>query len=428
MITLTDKKILALKPQKNRYKRACGNPKNLYIVINPKGKKSFKFLLGNESFDIGEFIFLPDTEYPIFGLKEAREKANQILEKLPKEKKSLSLLKIQEQKQTTIFKYYYDEFINEKDIKPKTLKSIKGRHELYSKPLFNQDIKFLSENPIILQTIINNIEPKNILTDTKERLISDWEKIFDKAIFFRKISHNPAKGLKAHCGKRQKIFHRRAIIDEEILKEFLQDLKNWQPLRSLNSKLALYLHILCATRPTNAISAKWCDINLENSIWTIDEIDMKMKRKHIIPLSKFAVQLLKIQKEFSGDYEFVFPSFDLHKNKIIHLGLNSLNKVIQKNIANGKYKQLVSAHGFRATFASITTKYATQINEKYKMPDLSDVREGALAHKINNNTEEAYVRSIDLISRRNIFDWYADFLNELCPFEFDSLYQNRGNK
>lgn len=395
MITLTDKQISALKPQKNRYKKACGNPKNLYIVINPKGKKSFKFLLGNEVYNIGEF--------PIFGLKEAREKANQILEQLSKEKKSLSLLKMQEQKQTTIFKYYYDEFINGKNIKPKTLKSIKGRHELYSKPLFNQDIKFLSENPEILKTIIDNIEPKNILTDTKERLISDWEKIFDKAIFFRKISHNPAKGLKAHCGIRQEKVPRRAIEDEKTLKEFLQDLKDWQPLRSLSSKLALYLHILCATRPTNAISAKWCDIDLENSIWTIKEIDMKMKRKHIIPLSKFAVQLLKIQKEFSGSYEFVFPSYNLHKNKIIHLGLNSLNNVIQKNIANGKYKPIVSAHGFRATFGTLTTKHATEICKKFSMPDFSDVREGALAHKINNETEEAYIRSIDLTSRRNLF-------------------------
>lgn len=353
MITLTDKQILALKPKKSRYKRACGNPKNLYIVINPKGKKSFIFLLENEVYNIGEFIFLPNTEYPIFGLKEAREKANQILEQLSKEKKSLSLLKMQEQKQTTIFKYYYDEFINGKNVKPKTLKSIKGRHELYSKPLFNQDIKFLSENPEILQDIINRIKPYGILTDTKSRIISDWVEIFEKAEFFRKITHNPAKGLHKHCGIRQKLVHRRAIIDEKILKEFLQDLKDWQPLRSLNSKLALYLHILCATRPINAISAKWCDIDLENSIWTIKETDMKMKRKHIIPLSKFAVQLLKIQKEFSGDYEFVFPSYNLHKNKIIHLGLNSLNNVIQKNIANGKYKPLVSAQWKMPVFIQI---------------------------------------------------------------------------
>lgn len=426
MITLTDKQILALKPKKNRYKRACGNPKNLYIVINPKGKKSFIFLLGNEVYNIGEF--------PIFGLKEAREKANQILEKLPKEKKSqksLSLLKMQEQKQTTIFKYYYDEFINGKDVKPKTLKSIKGRHELYSKPLFNQDIKFLSENPEILQDIINRIKPYGILTDTKSRIISDWVEIFEKAEFFRKITHNPAKGLHKHCGIRQERVHRRAIIDEKILKEFLQDLKNWQPLRSLSSKLALYLHILCATRPTNAISAKWCDIDLENSIWTIKETDMKMKRKHIIPLSKFAVQLLKIQKEFSGDYEFVFPSYNLNKNKIIHLGLNSLNNVIQKNIANGKYKPLVSAHGFRSTFGTLTTRHATEICQEFSMPDFSDVREGSLAHKINNSVEDAYVHTIDLNSRRNIFQWYADFLNKLCPFDFENIeniHQKWGNK
>jgi integrase len=51
-------------------------------------------------------------------------------------------------------------------------------------------------------------------------------------------------------------------------------------------KLAMKLLILTVTRPGELRKAKWSEINIEQAIWDIPLERMKMRRSHIVPLSK----------------------------------------------------------------------------------------------------------------------------------------------
>ena len=64
--------------------------------------------------------------------------------------------------------------------------------------------------------------------------------------------------------------------------------------------------ILNSTRTTEAIAARWFEIDLEQKIWTIPAERIKAGREHRIPLSPAAVALLH-QLAKTKDSEFVFP-------------------------------------------------------------------------------------------------------------------------
>ena len=56
--------------------------------------------------------------------------------------------------------------------------------------------------------------------------------------------------------------------------------------------------------------AEWKEFELksENPVWTIPAERMKMRREHLIPLSKQAIQILQQVAEISRGESLVFPS------------------------------------------------------------------------------------------------------------------------
>ena len=77
--------------------------------------------------------------------------------------------------------------------------------------------------------------------------------------------------------------------------EFLQafernDARLYQPTRH-----ALQLLMLTFVRTSELINAKWEEFDLEAREWVIPARRMKMKKAHIVPLSRQAVEILKEQ-------------------------------------------------------------------------------------------------------------------------------------
>ena len=66
------------------------------------------------------------------------------------------------------------------------------------------------------------------------------------------------------------------------------------------------LHIM--TKPSEAATAKWSEIDLENKVWVIPAEKMKVKREHTIPLSDQALYLLERIKPISGHRDYIFPA------------------------------------------------------------------------------------------------------------------------
>jgi integrase len=66
--------------------------------------------------------------------------------------------------------------------------------------------------------------------------------------------------------------------------------------------------ILTMTRPGEVRGAKKQEFNLEKRTWTIPPERMKMRRKHVIPLSKQAFEIVKDNWPEIDGVELLFPS------------------------------------------------------------------------------------------------------------------------
>jgi len=129
---------------------------------------------------------------------------------------------------------------------------------------------------------------------------------------------------------------------------------------------------------------------------------MKMSIDFVLPLSTQAFELLKEIEQFKSS-KFVFPSARI-SNK-------SINKsVINLYLHKIGYKNLHTAHGFRAMFSTNAYEHTSEHHLH------SDIIESCLAHAEANKVKAAYNRSSKykyLDEKRKLMQWWADWLDQL---------------
>jgi integrase len=137
-------------------------------------------------------------------------------------------------------------------------------------------------------------------------------------------------------------------------------------------------------RSGEAIGARWDEIDLARSTWSIPGTRMKAGKEHVVPLSKPALAVLR-QMQRTGRFVFTGRSGDRP------IASSSLNALL-KRMGRGE-----SVHGMRSSFR-------TFCQERTDVP--REIAEMALAHKVMDATEAAYARS-DVLSKRArlMADW-----------------------
>ena len=142
--------------------------------------------------------------------------------------------------------------------------------------------------------------------------------------------------------------------------------------------------------------ARWQDIDLDKAMWEVPAEHMKMRRPHKVPLSRQAISLLKQLQPITGHYPLVF------------IGRNDQRKPISKESINQViellgYKGRLTGHGFRHTMSTILHEQGYD----------SAWVEMQLAHVDRNAIRGAYNHAQYLDGRREMMQWYADFLQGL---------------
>jgi integrase len=150
---------------------------------------------------------------------------------------------------------------------------------------------------------------------------------------------------------------------------------------------ALEFLILTATRTAETMGARWSEIDLEKTEWTIPKNRIKAGKEHRVPLCPRALAILNEMKELKTGV-FVFPGRKANRSLSNNAFLALLGRMGRKGL---------TAHGFRSTFrdwAAEQTNYPR------------DVAEMALAHAIGDKVEAAYRRG-DLYAKRArmMADW-----------------------
>jgi integrase len=176
----------------------------------------------------------------------------------------------------------------------------------------------------------------------------------------------------------------RASLPYAELPAFLIDLRK----QSGFAPASLEFQILTAVRPGEAAGARWDEIDLDATTWTIPGARMKMGEAHTVPLSEQAVALLRRLPRVHDNSEHVFPG----GKKGRPLTTAAPMKVL-KGVRPG-----LSAHGFRSTFRTWCAEVA-------RAP--RDIAEAALAHSIPG-VEGDYNRAEFLAQRAELMQTWAD--------------------
>lgn len=248
-----------------------------------------------------------------------------------------------------------------------------------------------SIKPLEVMTAVKRIEARGA-GDQAGRVLQRVKAIFRWAVIHRKIDSNPMLDLvQSEILKPREVKHR-AALDAKDLPAFLAQLDAYDG--DPHTVHALRLLMLTAARPGEVRGALWAEVDMDAALWIIPAERMKMRQEHRVPLSRQALELLQSMQSLSGGRELIFPS-PYYPSK--PLSENTFNSAM----ARMGYKNLATAHGFRALFSTVA-------NETGWRPD---VIERQLAHKEPNQVRAAYHRSTYMEERTKLLQWWADYLD-----------------
>jgi len=175
-------------------------------------------------------------------------------------------------------------------------------------------------------------------------------------------------------------------------------------LKELESSSARAMEFLLFTvcRSGEILNAKWDEIDLEESLWTIPSDRTKTGEEYIIPLTAPAKAILQPLYQLRIS-EYVFPG--QRRGKGIHpdkpLSPMALEMLLRRmKVSNA------TPHGFRSSFRD-------WVGDETSFP--REVAEQCLAHSIGNATERAYRRGSAIEKRRQLLNAWADYCQGYEP-------------
>ncbi|EBZ1658859.1 DUF4102 domain-containing protein [Salmonella enterica subsp. enterica serovar Emek] len=387
---LTDAKVRALKPREKTYR--LGDAGGLYVEVATNGSRYWRMkyrVAGKEK-------RLAFGVYPDVSLADAREKrdaAKKILaaggdpgetkksEKLAQKLNAENTFEAvaREWHQTKADRWslrYRDEIIDtfEKDIFP----------YIGKRPI--ADIK-----PMELLEALRKMEKRGAL-EKMRKVRQRCGEVFRFAIITGRANYNPAPDLASALATPKKVHF--PFLTANELPYFLNDLAGYTG--SIITKTATQIIMLTGVRTQELRFARWEDINFETKLWEIPAEVMKMKRPHIVPLSEQVIALFKQLEPISKHHPLVF------------IGRNDPRKPISKESINQViellgYKGRLTGHGFRHTMSTILHEQGFN----------SAWIETQLAHVDKNAIRGTYNHAQYLDGRREMMQWYADYIGEL---------------
>jgi integrase len=189
--------------------------------------------------------------------------------------------------------------------------------------------------------------------------------------------------------------HHASVTDPKKIGELLRAIDGYTG--SFMTKCALQLAPLVFVRPGELRTAEWAEFDLDAAEWRIPGEKMKMRDKHIVPLSEQAVEILRSIHPLTGSGRYVFPSV---RTTARSMSENTVNAALRRL---GYEKNEMTGHGFRSM--------ASTLLHEQGWPH--EAIERQLAHAERNKVSAAYNYAEHLPKRREMMQHWADYLDEL---------------
>jgi len=391
---LTDTKIRNAKPQQKQYRLSDGESLNL--LVRPNGSKlwhyRYEFLGKAKTLSIGK--------YPEISLAEAREQKREA-KKLLRKNIDPSARKQQERsiatyKANDTFEKLASEWHEHKSTRwsSKYAANTIRRAEIHIFPHIGK-IATADVTPLEVLAIVQKLESEG-KTDMSRRVLEIINAVFKRAIITGRIDRNPATGL-AEEAIPHHVEHHPAITEQEI-PDFLKALDNLKCYQQY-TKYAFWLLLLTGVRQCELRYSKKSDIDFEAKEWKLRPEVTKMKRVHVVALSTQSIFVLRKLFELTEFSEWLVPS----QRTKIHpvMSENTINQTINRM----GYKGRIVGHGFRSLFSTTLNDHGFD----------SKVIDRQLAHVGRDKIEAAYNRAEYNEQRREIMQWWGDFLDSHRP-------------
>ena len=366
--------------------------RSLFLLLHPNGSKYWRMkyqFSGKEktlSFGVWPEVSLTDA-------RELRNEAKLVLKsgKDPSQvKKSQKLIK--QVQSINTFGSITEEWLGmkNKEWKDAHFHDVKRALEIHVLP-------DLGYRPIVeidsaeLLTVLKKIEEQGKY-EAAHRARQKLEAIFRYAILSKRCDQNPASNLKGTLVSPKR--NKQKALGESDLPEFFNSVKRYDG--SIITKLGIKMVLLTLSRTIEIRHATWeeFELNSDDPVWKIPGERMKIKRDHLVPLSKQALSTMAEVRRFTQGEHYVFHQ------------LNNPNKPMSENtmlyaMYRMGYHGRATVHGFRATASTILNERGFREN----------VVEKLLSHQDGNKVRAAYNRAEYLDERREVLQWWADYLD-----------------
>jgi integrase len=254
--------------------------RGLYLIVQPTGAKSWavRYRHGGKS---AKHTIGP---YPAFGLKQARDAAAEVLRAVaegrsPKQKQAGTVAEAVEQFLERHGKHY----------RPKPLYEAKRRLQLYVIDEWGSR-KLDSITRADVRAMLDRIDAPV----AANRVHSIVRKFFNWAVENDLIENSPVAGIKAPNPETSRD---RVLTDDELKAVWRAADKEGHPFGSI-----LKLLILTGQRRGEVAGMQWSEIDGDN--WSLPRERVKNDRRHEVPLSRQAVELIQQAPRIGDKYVF----------------------------------------------------------------------------------------------------------------------------
>lgn len=389
---LTDVKIKTLKPKDKVYKES--DEKGLFLQVSPNGSKHWKLKYRYD----GKEKKLSFGAYPEVKLADARRKrdeakallADDIDPSLHKKERKIARQLGAENSFELIALEWHAKF---------SPKWTKDHGERILQRLKNDVFPWIGSRPASqittpeLLSVLRRIENRGAI-ETAHRIHQNCGQIFRYAIATGRAERDISGDLRGALPPVRKKHHA-SITDPKAIGGLLRAIQGYEG--HFVTKCALRFAPLVFVRPGELRHAEWSEINLDIKEWHIPAEKMKMREKHIVPLSNQAIAMLEELKPLTGLGKYIFPS------------IRSPNRPMSNNTVLGALRRLgyasdeMTGHGFRSMACTLLNEQGWN----------SDAIERQLAHAERNSIRAAYNYAEHLPERRKMMQKWADYLDEL---------------
>lgn len=391
-MALTDTAIRNAKPAEKPYKLA--DEKGLYVLVNATGKYwrlDYRFAGKRKTLSLGI--------YPTVTLAAARNKREDARRLLANDTDPALLKAVNKQAKYQAAENTFAAVAREWYAKklpgwaPATASKVNRYLEKDIFPwLGNRPIKDIAASDLL--ATIRRVESRGAL-ELAHRIREYSGQVFRYAVATGRADRDPSGDLKGALPPvRSK--HHASVTDPKQIGDLMRAINGFSG--SFVTKCALQLAPLVFVRPGELRHAEWVEFDLDAAEWRIPGSKMKMKDRHIVPLSRQAVEVLRAIHPLTASGRYVFP------------GLRTTERPMSENTVNaalrrmGYEKDEMTGHGFRSM--------ASTLLHEQGWPH--EAIERQLAHAERNKVSAAYNYAEHLPKRREMMQHWADYLDGLA--------------